>query len=338
MKVLFFVPKLDTPSTRWRILQFVPPLRQAGIDCTVEEIPAGMMGRLSMAKRAASFDVTVLQKRLLPKLVSNRLRKHAKRLVYEFDDSVTVKRSTESVNVSATRERRFRRIVRDADAVITTNDYLAEQARRLAADPERVRILPSVIDLDRWTPRGPAKREWPYVAGWMGSEANLHQLDIVRPALQKLCRRHRDLVVRVVCDEAPVLPGVRVDHAKFSAEKEVGDVRTFDVAVAPMVEDPWTRGKVSTKILAYGAAGIPTVASDVGAHRLYLRDGENGFLAGTLTQWEEKLETLLSDPDLRDAMGKRARESIEKDYSLASMVPKYVALFQELAGAKAPGR
>jgi glycosyltransferase involved in cell wall biosynthesis len=331
VKVLFFVDKMDSPSSRWRVLQYLPHFRKAGLDCAVEEVPSGMMAKLAAAKHGAGFDVVVLQKRLLPKLIALRLRRNSKKLVFEFDDAITMKKSEEEVRASATRERRFKRVVRDADAVITTNDTLAEEARRVAEDPAKVRVMPTAIDLERWTPRGPAKRDWPYVVGWMGSAAALPHLEIVAPVLVKSCRRHKDLVVRVVCEQAPGLPGVRVEHRPFSSETEVEDLKAFDLAIAPMVEDPWTRGKVSTKVLAYGAAGIPTVASDVSAHRLYLRHGENGYLCGTLTQWEERIEELLSVPGRRDAMGRKARETVEKEYSLAAMVPRYVELFQSLA-------
>lgn len=333
MKVLFLTHKTDSPSTRWRVLQFVPHLQKAGIACTVEEVPSGMMAKLAAAKHGVGFDVVVLQKKLLPKLISNRLRKHSKKLVFEFDDSLTMKKSTEDVHVSATRERRFRRIVKDADLVTTTNEHLAEEARRVAPDPAKVRVMPTVIDLGRWTPRGPAKRDWPLVIGWMGSGAALPHLEIVQSVLAKSCRRHKDLIVRVICEEVPALTGVRIDHRPFKAEAEVDEIKAFDLAIAPMIEDPWTRGKVSTKILAYGAAGVPTIASDVASHRLYLKDGENGYLCGTLSKWEERIEELLGKPEKRDELGQKARERVEKEYSLEAMLPKYVELFRELAGA-----
>ncbi|MEK7863770.1 MAG: glycosyltransferase, partial [Chloroflexota bacterium] len=117
-------------------------------------MPSGMLARLSQAGRASGFDVVVLQKRLLPKLLLNRFRKNARALVYEFDDGVTLKRNAEGgVVESSTRERRFKRVVRACDAVITTNETLADQARRHAADPGRVHVFPTVIDLARWEPR-----------------------------------------------------------------------------------------------------------------------------------------------------------------------------------------
>jgi len=332
VKVLFLTPKKDAPSTKWRVMQFIPHFEKAGVTCAVEEWPAGMFARLALAKKGIDFDVVVLQKRLLPKLLANRLRKHAKALVFEFDDLLMLKKDEQgSVKESPTKERRFKRSVRMADAVITTNDTLAELARRAAAEPDRVHVMPTVIDLARWSAREPGGEAGKAIVGWMGTPTNLHSMSILQAPLSRLCRRFDGVNVRVVCDDPLALEGVRLEHRKFSAIDEVRDVREFDVAVAPLVEDPWTRGKVSTKVLAYFAAGVPVVASDVGANRLYVREGENGFLVGTVAQWEERLAKLVEDPALRAKMGAAARASVERDYSIEAMVPRYLSLFERLA-------
>jgi glycosyltransferase involved in cell wall biosynthesis len=338
VKALFLTNKEGTPSTRWRILQLIPPLRQAGLECDVVELPGGMIGKLSAVQHASHYDVVILQKRLLPKLLNNRLRSHAKRLVFEFDDAVFLKRSDAGVRVSDTRERRFRRTVRGADAVLTPNEYLAGVARRYSDYPDRVHVLPTAIDLARWKPRPPAKREGPLTIGWVGTAANAHLLEIVTVPLQRLARRHPGLEVRVICDEAPALAGFPVKTQPFSAATEVEDVRAFDIAIAPQIEDPWTRGKVSTKLLAYFAAGVPSVASDVEAHRVLVRDGANGYLAGTLSAWEEKLDKLIASPELRDTLGAEARKTVENEYSLEATVPRYVELFRSLVQSPDPAR
>ena len=334
MKVLFLVPKLDTPSTRWRVLQLVPHFEKAGVQCKVEELPSGMFAKLGTARHGTEYDVVVLQKKLLPKLISGRVRKFAKRLVFEFDDAITLKKTNEGVHASSTRERRFRRVLQSADAVVTTNEYLAEQARRVAADPAIVHVLPSAIDLARWTPRGPARRDGVPVIGWAGSAGMLPQLEIVRAPLARLCRRREGLRLRVICDETIALEGVDVDHRRFAPDREVEELRSLDIAIAPQVEDAWTRAKVSAKILSYFASGVPTVASDVGPHRVYVKDGENGFLAGTLTDWETKLERLIAEPDLRERLGAAGRATAEREFSVAAVVPKYLELFERLAGSR----
>jgi glycosyltransferase involved in cell wall biosynthesis len=331
VKALFITQKKDAPSTKWRLLQFIPHFEKAGVESVVVEMPPGLVAQLSLAGRAGAFDLTFLQKRLLPKLVLNRLRKNAKALIFEFDDIVTLKRSDEgSIRESPTRDRRFRRTVRVVDAVVTTNETLAEQARRDGAEPERVHVLPTVIDLARWEPRPVSAAGTPLTIGWMGTPSNLPSVEILRAPLTRLCRRIESLHVKIVCEEPIDLEGVRLVHTPYTSGQEVSEVRSFDIAVAPLVEDAWTRGKVSTKLLAYFGAGLPVVASDVNANRLYIKDGENGFLVGTLGQWEEKLGKLIESPELRRSVGEKARESAEKQFSLQAALPRYLALFESL--------
>jgi glycosyltransferase involved in cell wall biosynthesis len=336
VKALFLTNKEGTPSTRWRVLQLIPHLQEAGVRCDVVELPGGMIGKLAAVQHAGQYDVVVLQKRLLPKLLNNRLRSQARRLIFEFDDALFLKRSEKGVRVSDTRERRFRRTVRGADAIVAPNEYLAELARRHASQPDRVHVLPTAIDLRRWTPRGPAKREGPLTLGWVGTAPNVRLLEIVIQPLQRLFRRHPDLKLKVICDEAPILEGVAILHQPYSPDTEVGDVRSFDVAISPQIEDAWTRGKVSTKLLAYFAAGIPTVASDVEAHRGVVRHGVNGLLAGTLSEWDDRIEKLLASADLRDELGAAARRTAETEYSLEATIPKYLELFRSLVESKEP--
>ena len=324
--------KKEAPSAKWRIYQFIPHFEKAGIHCTVLQWRSGMIARLAQAKQSANFDIVVLQKRLLTKIVLNRFRRFAKVLVFEFDDAGILKKGEDGyIRGAPARERRFRRMIRLVDAVTTTNKVLAEQARRETDHPERIHILPSVIDLSRWQPRPVEEGGDKVTIGWMGTPSNLPSVDVLKSPLVRLCRKYENLYFKLVCDEKLEMPGVRVDHIPYQATSEIDDARSFDIAVAPLIEDAWTRGKVSTKLLAYFAAALPVVASNVNANRLYIRDGENGYLVGTLGEWEDRLTRLVEDPTLRREMGQRAREVVEREYSIDTMVPRYVELFTKLA-------
>ena len=86
------------------------------------------------------------------------------------------------------------------------------------------------------------------------------------------------------------------------------------------------------------AAGIPVVASAVGANRDIVTHGENGFLAATSEDWVHHISTLASDRVLRRKFGLKGRELVEQKYSLDQFVDAYINLMREVvAGGGDPG-
>ncbi|MFI0710597.1 glycosyltransferase [Streptomyces inhibens] len=77
------------------------------------------------------------------------------------------------------------------------------------------------------------------------------------------------------------------------------------------------------------ATAVPCVAFDVapGVHEI-ISDGEDGFLAppGNITEFARHLDALMSDKDLRDAMGEAARENIQR-FSTDEIVGRWESLF-----------
>jgi glycosyltransferase involved in cell wall biosynthesis len=103
---------------------------------------------------------------------------------------------------------------------------------------------------------------------------------------------------------------------KWAFENEVRDLNSFDIGVAPLPNDPWTRGKCGLKLLKYMAVGKPTVSSAVGVHNEIIKNGENGYLATNDEEFYKSLEKLINNPDQRDEMGKKARDTVVNRYSL----------------------
>jgi len=68
------------------------------------------------------------------------------------------------------------------------------------------------------------------------------------------------------------------------------------------------------KVLLYMAVGLPVVASAVGSSRSVIRDGENGFLASSSSEWTEKLLALARDRELRERFGAAARRTVECNF------------------------
>ncbi|UCF14587.1 MAG: glycosyltransferase [Phycisphaerales bacterium] len=86
------------------------------------------------------------------------------------------------------------------------------------------------------------------------------------------------------------------------------DLASSNIGLAPLPDNPFTRGKCSFKVLEYSAAGLPVVASPVGTNAEHVRDGVTGFLAKSGDEWVERITQLIESPQLRVDMGKQGRE------------------------------
>jgi len=98
----------------------------------------------------------------------------------------------------------------------------------------------------------------------------------------------------------------------------------FDVQVAPYQHDVATNAGHNTvrwmsplKIFEYMAAGTAIVASDLPAIREILDDGETALLADpdAVDEWMDALVRLRDEPDLRSALGARARADFLDNYT-----------------------
>lgn len=312
MRVLLITHGPEMPSTRYRILPLLPRLQRDGIQADRVDLPSGLLGRWRLLPRIPEYDVVVLQKRLLPSWQLRVLRRRAKRLIYDFDDPM-IYSSRGGVRISPTRVSRFRAMMAAADAVVchAGGDGLARECG--ATD---VHVIPTPVDLARW----PAKTSWAassLVLGWLGTASNLGNLREIAPAL-------RGRTLRIVADRTIELPGVTVEFVPWDASTEAERVRSFDVALAPLPDDAWSRHKMPYKIVNYFASGVPVVASGLGAVSSVIRDGENGLLAGDWAAQIAKLE----DAGLRERLGRAGRATAERDFTVDAAYEKFRALLR----------
>ncbi len=338
MNVLFLISGYSIPSSRFRVLAFVPYLRRLGIRCSVRAaVPPKYDYYPAIGWRASQrlrrlvwwlhwlearwkrFDTVVIQRELFDDdtwSMEARFRRVAPRLVLDVDDAVFLRHP-----------RKFEQLARLCDRVIVGNQYLAEYVGRLNPD---VVVIPTCVDLKRYPskPR-PARPDQTVVLGWIGTTGNLAYLSVVAPALRRLARRYQFRLHLVAGSSAPLsrldLSGVTVSFTRWSAENEVRCLSSFDIGLMPLfAQSEWDRYKCGLKLLQYMAVGIPGVATPVGVNADIVRHGENGFLARTDEEWEAVLSELLERPELRQRVGQEARRTVERHYSLEANLPKLV--------------
>lgn len=83
------------------------------------------------------------------------------------------------------------------------------------------------------------------------------------------------------------------------------------------------------------AWGVPVIASDVAGNRAVVRHEETGLLYALedVEQLAQRIESLLRYPDDALARAHRARDLVEKRYSVSAVAAAYADLYGELLGA-----
>jgi glycosyltransferase involved in cell wall biosynthesis len=86
-------------------------------------------------------------------------------------------------------------------------------------------------------------------------------------------------------------------------------------------------------VLEAMSAGLPVVALDVGAVSDMVEDGQTGFLVspGAPELMASKLAQLISDPDLRRAMGTAGERRYLESWDAGLMVDRYATVIRQLA-------
>jgi glycosyltransferase involved in cell wall biosynthesis len=327
MRVLFLTHSPGTPSTRLRIDALVPFYEREGIECRVERISRGFLGRIGQLLRAADYDVVVLQKRLMSPIAFRVLRGRAKKMIYDFDDAIWLKREGSEARPSPVRERRFANAVAKSDWVVAGNGPLAERARR-HVDPSRVKVVPLSVDIERWRTKKFDGRPREITLGWMGSPSNHVFLKPLDDVLRRVCKAFPQVRFKVISDKPYAIDGVTCLHKAWSDTDEVDDVLTFDIALAPYPEDEWTRGKSPTKVLMGMAAGLPVVASDVTCVRDVVTDGTDGLLADGPEAFHAQIMRLIDSWDFAARLGAEGRRTIERRFDIRPVVAQWLELLR----------
>jgi trehalose synthase len=74
----------------------------------------------------------------------------------------------------------------------------------------------------------------------------------------------------------------------------------------------------------------PVIGGNVGGIRYQIEDGVNGFLVSSIEETAERIVQLVKDRELRNEMGRKARETVRKNFLLTRYLEQHLDLFGEL--------
>ncbi len=334
MKVLFLIQGFSVAASRYRVLQYLPYLKENGIEPTVQLYPRTLKEHLEWFKMLPSYDIVFLQRKRLNQPRLSILRRRARRIIYDFDDAVMYRNSKADQPLSSSRRKRFIQMIRASDFVIAGNEFLKKET--LAFHPN-VEVIPSPIDISRYRPKDYQVLSERITLGWIGDHGSIHYLESMKPIFERLGKKYPHVDLKIVCDIFFDCESMRVIKKDWKAEEEVSDLQSFDIGLMPLMDDPWSWGKCGLKIIQYQGVGVPVVCTPVGINRDLVEDGVNGYYAMTPEEWEERLTQLIEDAKLRERMGMEGLRRVLKDYTLQACAPKLLAVLRRVAESPREG-
>lgn len=340
-------------SSRIRFFQYIPYFQSLGWKVDVSSflddsylrelytnnkrglslILSSYVKRIIQLTKITNYDVLWIEKELMQWipawLEAYLLRKYVGRYILDYDDAIFHNYDLHSnLFVRKFYGKKITNIMAGAYCVLAGNEYIAEYAR--AAGASRVEIIPTVVDLNRYSKENSTKDIGvPFTVGWIGSPSTAKYLKIIEGPLRLLAKGRNIELCVIGASEAPI-SGFPVRHVEWSEDTEVENVARFDVGIMPLLDSPWERGKCGFKLIQYMACGKPVIASPVGVNNSIVENGFNGYLAESDADWVSSIEKLYEDRGLANDMGLRGRIRVEERYSLQAAAPRLQKILVDL--------
>jgi len=324
-------------STRYRFVQFIPHLKERGIDLHMSpllsdtylnnrfnnkyfpfmDVIISIIKRLSVLTKQKQYHCAIVHCELFP-FLPGCIERYLLRIpyVYDFDDAFYLRYKTKSFSFrSLFLGSKFNTVISRAAVVTAGNIVLENYSKK--HNSETV-YLPTVVDTNRFLPTDKILGD-AFNIGWIGSPSTAAYLnELIEPLSQ--FGNEAKVIFTVIGGDVPYIPNVEVRRIDWSESTEVDYINTFDVGVMPLPDNEWAQGKCAFKLIQYMACSIPVIASPVGANCTVVDKG-CGLFANNTESWLNAFRYMKDNPAERVQMGKYGRERIVEKYSLLCNIP-----------------
>jgi glycosyltransferase involved in cell wall biosynthesis len=236
-------------------------------------------------------------------------------MVYEIDDLFwrVPDSSVHKAGIAPDTKQRIEAAASICDAITVTTEYLAREMKRLTKNAD-VRVVPN--EIPQWFINAALQgrrtanptSDKPRI-GWAGGVGHTGDLTILTAIMDLLGDEvqwvfmgwlppHLLPANHVLQPGMPLPPNVEY-HAgvPFESYPAALGALKLDIALAPLEDNAFNRCKSDLRVLEYGAAGFPVIASDVVTYRDCPHIRRVGWDAQA---WADEIRALIADKGERD--------------------------------------
>ncbi len=224
-----------------------------------------------------------------------------------------------------------------AAAVIANSSGLKQLALRTNAKQE-ISIIPNGIDSEHFRPKKEMRPQGVFIITLGASRVTARKgIQYLIEAVSRLVAKYPRIRLKILGDgndrerlEKMVKELKLENHVSFLGRIPRDETASYYQEASVFVLPSLNEG-MSNAMLEALASGLPIIATDTGGSQELVADGENGFIVEMKSAEDiaEKLEHLISDPELRRRFGEASRRRAEQ-MSWKNVAAAYCDLYQKI--------
>jgi glycosyltransferase involved in cell wall biosynthesis len=219
-----------------------------------------------------------------------------------------------------------------ADAIFVISTYLQRKYERLSRQPQKVHLIPTIVDCEGWQ-LPPEEKPNPPRLFYAGYLAPQDDLDVLAQALSGLkregfesrlavagCSRGQKRLEQFLADCRGLGIEENVEVLGFLRQEKLKEqIARSHLLVNLRQRSTWSISGQSTKLSEYLASGRAVLTTDIGDNARYVEHERSAFVVSpevSPDQLARLLERVLADPELRMRVGAGGRQVAEAHFSV----------------------
>jgi len=279
-------------------------------------------------EEVTNADIVVLHN-IVDKKGLDMIFKMGKKVVVDVDDNLSVGKTNPYYKQHKVLDANkiISETIRQANAVTTTNEYLADKLKRLNSN---TLILPNYYH-PKWFGVSKIDNNTDDIRiGWTGSSSHFEDIKFICPIMNKIMDKYPQ-VKFVVCGDFRFK-----NYIKHQSRLEVYEPTSFeaypmrlssmalDIGIAPLTDNDFNRSKSNIKFLEYSLLKIPSVCSKIVYNNYSLLTAESSI------DWIIKLSKLIENKDFRVKIGKSNYKYVKDNFNLENHYKEWIDVYSKL--------
>ena len=241
--------------------------------------------------------------------------------------------------------------IKEADLVTCSTEFLAKEYRLLN---DNVVVLPNCIDPFYF--EEPKRNDTDVVRiGITGSVGTTSDLEVLKPIVEHYQNDPRvrlvllsmptvgedTLMKELYKDEYEFWTKINIEWHTFIPSHEYYDYLNdlkLDMVIIPRYNSLFNRCKSNLKFLENSMFEIPSIGQAFSTgdspYQQNPEDQKYLLLADTFEEWITQIEKLITDKELRQEMGRKAKEYVEANYDINKNSYRWVEAYSKLLDTK----